>query len=298
MKKILAILLALTLVFTLVACANEKDTESDVKTKETQSDVENIETSNTHSDESISSEKNSSDIETQSSTLSTSSETIKNEESSKPTVSSNPTHSHKYSSATCTEAKKCSCGETEGKALGHKWDEATCKAPKTCSICKKTEGSKVDHIVSGTTCKWCKQAVPISPTLLKNRKYTFYKLIDYPFKEEVLYGSIALFEATVNFAENSYSGEMCHEETLTPNYPPEHPRVYYNGKYYLGNTGDGCPIQKSVSDNHIIIELGNTNEQKKIEFELLSNDTLRIVAISNIKYDPCIYNFSVGDIFS
>ena len=42
----------------------------------------------------------------------------------------------------------------------------------------------------------------------------------------------------------------------------------------------------------------NFPELKNDFFELLSNDTLRIVAISNIKYDPCIYNFSVGDIFS
>ena len=31
-------------------------------------------------------------------------------------------HIHSYIDATCTEPKKCSCGETSGKALGHKFD--------------------------------------------------------------------------------------------------------------------------------------------------------------------------------
>ena len=36
------------------------------------------------------------------------------------------THEHVWSDATCTEASKCECGETQGEALGHDFVEGTC----------------------------------------------------------------------------------------------------------------------------------------------------------------------------
>ena len=47
-------------------------------------------------------------------------------ESSKPAESSKPTHTHKFSNATCTEPQKCSCGATNGSALGHNYNEGLC----------------------------------------------------------------------------------------------------------------------------------------------------------------------------
>lgn len=41
-------------------------------------------------------------------------------------VESKPPHTHSYSAATCTEAKKCSCGATEGSARGHDYKEGVC----------------------------------------------------------------------------------------------------------------------------------------------------------------------------
>ena len=37
-----------------------------------------------------------------------------------------PTHTHKYSEATCTESAKCTCGLTNGQELGHNYVEGVC----------------------------------------------------------------------------------------------------------------------------------------------------------------------------
>ena len=44
-----------------------------------------------------------------------------------PVVSSEPAHTHTFSEATCTTAKKCACGVTEGKALGHSYIDDKCQ---------------------------------------------------------------------------------------------------------------------------------------------------------------------------
>ena len=62
-------------------------------------------------------------------------------------------HTHSFLDATCTEAKTCSCGVTEGSALGHKWMDATCEEPKTCSVCEKTEGSALGHKWMDAACE-------------------------------------------------------------------------------------------------------------------------------------------------
>lgn len=65
-------------------------------------------------------------------------------ETPKPTEKPVPTpepHVHSWSGATCTEPQKCSCGATNGGALGHAWQGATYTAPKTCGRCGATEGS-------------------------------------------------------------------------------------------------------------------------------------------------------------
>ena len=61
-------------------------------------------------------------------------------------------HVHVFSDATCTEAAKCECGETQGEALGHTWVDATCTAPKTCSVCNATEGEALGHTWVDATC--------------------------------------------------------------------------------------------------------------------------------------------------
>ena len=68
---------------------------------------------------------------------------INNTSSSEPQSTASQTHKHSYSAATCTEPKKCSCGATEGKALGHKYSNGT------CTVC----GAKDPDFVSYTSVK-------------------------------------------------------------------------------------------------------------------------------------------------
>ena len=59
-------------------------------------------------------------------------------------------HTHSFSDPTCTEPGKCSCGDTQGEALGHDWVDATYTAPKTCSVCGETEGEALTLPGAGT----------------------------------------------------------------------------------------------------------------------------------------------------
>lgn len=83
MKKFLSLLLALALVFALVACSNEKDTtsESDTSTPITQTQTESTDTNDTQTTDSDTTDESSSDAETPSNSTPTSTET------SKPTTS-------------------------------------------------------------------------------------------------------------------------------------------------------------------------------------------------------------------
>lgn len=44
----------------------------------------------------------------------------------KVTTTKAPSHTHNFAPATCTSPKKCSCGATEGKALGHSYKNGVC----------------------------------------------------------------------------------------------------------------------------------------------------------------------------
>ncbi len=60
---------------------------------------------------------------------------------------------HKWLDATCTDAKTCErCGETEGKALGHSWIDATCTEAKTCAVCGAVNGEPAGHKWTALTC--------------------------------------------------------------------------------------------------------------------------------------------------
>lgn len=76
------------------------------------------------------------------------------------TPTTEPTHTHSFSAATCTTPKTCSCGATEGKASGHSWKDATCSEPKTCTVCGATSGLTAGHNFSNGKCTTCGKADP------------------------------------------------------------------------------------------------------------------------------------------
>lgn len=83
-------------------------------------------------------------------------------------------HTHKFSAANCTNPAICSCGATNGQALGHKWQNATCKKAKTCSVCDETSGSKAAHNYSNGSCTVCGTKDPNYSANTEN--YTTYVL--------------------------------------------------------------------------------------------------------------------------
>ena len=119
MKKILSILLALTIFLILSACDNDKHTLSELETgSATTSNVDSADTSieaNSSNESVQTSNVDSTDTSTKANTSNQSAETHKSQ------------HTHNYSvAATCTEPKKCSCGATEGTALGHEYKNFVC----------------------------------------------------------------------------------------------------------------------------------------------------------------------------
>ena len=61
-------------------------------------------------------------------------------------------HEHDFAEATCESPAKCSCGETQGEALGHDLTAATCTTPATCNRCGQTDGSALGHNWLDATC--------------------------------------------------------------------------------------------------------------------------------------------------
>ncbi len=197
---VLSAILILSLLST-VGCSN-KATESENPTQSEPTEIVSSEQSAVSSEETVSApEETVSNNNAQSGTISSlpeatvSSETSvvseptvssKPEISSKPIVSSKPevssdlivnskpAHSHSFSAATCTAPAKCSCGKTQGEALGHKFAEATCTAPKTCSVCNVTEGTALGHTFAEATCSAPKTCTVCKATEGTALAHTFY----------------------------------------------------------------------------------------------------------------------------
>ncbi len=147
MKKALSLLLAFVMLLSLCACgnSNNQNTEPSSFSQNTTGNTEDSTQETTEATQATTEE---------STTASTEEPTTApiDEMDTKPADTSKPTHTHSYSAATCTQPKKCSCGATNGSALGHTWTPATCTVPKTCSVCKATEGSAVGHKWANATC--------------------------------------------------------------------------------------------------------------------------------------------------
>lgn len=64
-------------------------------------------------------------------------------------------HQHSWSAATCTMPQTCSCGETQGEALGHQWVAATCTDAQYCSVCFVKSGDALGHAYASGVCTVC-----------------------------------------------------------------------------------------------------------------------------------------------
>ena len=108
MKKALTLLLTLMFAFSLSACGSF-NFSGNITTNSTSGTVQSDENSWTGT-----------------STTDAVIPTDENQLVTTITSTNTSTHIHMYSEATCTNPKTCSCGDTEGEALGHDYIEGTC----------------------------------------------------------------------------------------------------------------------------------------------------------------------------
>lgn len=132
MKRLLLLILALTLLLPLSACNEASETGSTEAPTETAAPTEeNIPT------------------ETESTT---------EEPTEEPTAAA---CAHEFSEPTCTTLSTCAkCGEVTGAKLPHEYSEPTCKLQPTCIHCGKKRGRNLGHSYENGKCIRCDEPDP------------------------------------------------------------------------------------------------------------------------------------------
>lgn len=180
MERILALLLALTMLFCLTACGGDEVgtlTGENTNTTEgkndsindTQDTIEDT-TGNTAGGENTQMGTNTSatipsDIQPSTSEDTENKETTTENNGTSGAQTTQPEHTHDYRKvsvveATCTEKGYslyiCNCGVNylgdHTEELGHSWLDATCTTAKTCSNCQISEGSALGHNWKDASC--------------------------------------------------------------------------------------------------------------------------------------------------
>ncbi|MEE1279872.1 MAG: hypothetical protein UHH95_03450 [Oscillospiraceae bacterium] len=173
-------------------------------------------------------------------------------ESSKPAEPSKPAHTHSFAEATCLEAKKCSCGATEGNALGHNYID------DKCSRCGAID-STYKALLSGA---WTVEAVDDS---------TLYAYSFVFSGEEPNY--------SVGIGDNLKTLPEEFQNEILNNSADYADSIYKIGNetYYVGR-GGGAGIKFEVNKNTVIItELESTNT---ITMTRTAGDKYTITAVS------------------
>lgn len=173
MKKVFALLAAVILLFSLAACGeNAKEAVNNITipttTAESHITSTTASTTSTQSTESTEAEPSKTSKTTntrKASTKPTTTTTVAPTTtttvappttSTQPTQSTQPVHIHAYSPATCTEPAKCSCGATQGSALGHDYKVVACTQPPICKTCGVSGSAALGHMYVAGECINCK----------------------------------------------------------------------------------------------------------------------------------------------
>lgn len=166
MKKIIALLLALSMLFALTACGGDDET---TPTGESTGATTNT----TESTNTTDGTQDSTQGTTESTTGGENTETTEPPPTTTPPATEAP-HTHSYSSKVTTAATcgkegvktfTCSCGHSYTEKIAatgqHSWQSATCTTPKTCNNCGKTEGTTSNHNYDNNgTCTKCGTVLP------------------------------------------------------------------------------------------------------------------------------------------
>ena len=180
MKKIIALFLALSMLFALTACGgNNENTPTDESTGATTSATESTNTTMGGTEDST---QSTTEGTTGGDTTNTTQQPTTTPPTTTPPTTTPPTtpptteapHTHSYSSKVTTAATcgkegvktfTCSCGHSYTEKIAatgqHSWQSATCTNPKTCNNCGKTEGTTSNHNYDNNgTCTKCSTVLP------------------------------------------------------------------------------------------------------------------------------------------
>ena len=174
---------------------------------------------------------------------------------------SKPVHTHTFSNATCTEAKKCSCGAIEGNALGHDYKNGV------CSRCSEKDPNAVEYT-----------------SVLQKAGFWSCRYIINGEVGEQLYDATLIFKVPAGEEYADYEDSMlfvggsrlAEPEDITM-YPEE---VFeYNGKKYVGAFGNGGNALGSVAENGTTIILTDPDgDGDKLELLRTGENTLKVVS--------------------
>lgn len=159
---ILMAVMVFALLGVLVGCKKENvdSTVNDVESTEasTEEITEASTEASTSESEAEATEEIEVDDEKEAKPTQTTEASEKPDATTKPDVTTKPneetTHTHSWSSATCTSPKTCQCGETSGSKLGHDFGSNN----KTCSRCGASNPNYTEHSTSQETTSTCSHA--------------------------------------------------------------------------------------------------------------------------------------------
>lgn len=177
------------------------------------------------------------------------------------TSSKTDSHTHSFKAATCTAPKTCSCGATEGSALGHAYKDGK------CSRCGTADPNAVKYTsvltkVGFWSCRYIYMNGDVGEQLLD---------------------STLIFKAPAggDYEDNMvFVGGSRPAEPEDITYYPE--EVFeYNGKKYVGAFGNGGNTLGKVEENgNSIIITDPDGDGDKLELKRINETTLKVVACS------------------
>ncbi len=181
-----------------------------------------------------------------------------------------PTHTHSFSNATCTEPKKCSCGATEGSALGHNYQNGK------CTRCSATDPNYVPAYTSVSQ----KNGTWKAGVLGSDKCYYRISLI--------VYGSTKQCGAEIGDPFSELPEDMQEEVRNSSDYAVINGTEFYFGK------GDGEGLTSfSESNNTVTLTDGSGN---KLVLNRTGENTL-VVKECNAKFASTV-KIPVGTVFT